>query len=262
MLPHSFGGLMEVSTPEGTEIEHLLTSLGLSLVISEPTNFEANKKPSCIDLVITDHHQIIYCNVDFRIPPPPPLDRKMWHFNRANSAAIKRSMTSLPWRQHLNLNTVTNWQVKTFTDIFLNIMSNLISNETKRFVPRDPPCITKPLKTMINRKNRLFKKCKKHRYKEEDKVRHHAFRIECHKAVETAKLTYLKNLGNKVNDPSTSQKSYWKIINRVMNNCRAPKIPPLLVNNMYILNCSEKRNFSMTSFQNSVYILLLVVYHL
>ena len=35
-------------------------------------------------------------------------------------------------------------------------------------------------------------------------------------------------------------KSYWKIINRVMNKCRAPKIPPLLVNNVFILNCSEK----------------------
>ena len=42
------------TTPEGTEIEHLSSSLGLSQVICEPTNFEPNKKPSCIDLVITD----------------------------------------------------------------------------------------------------------------------------------------------------------------------------------------------------------------
>ena len=47
-------------------------------------------------------------------------------------------------------------------------------------------------------------------------------------------------MGNKVNDPGTSQKSYWKIINRVMNKCRAPKIPPLLINNRFILDCSEK----------------------
>ena len=53
-------------------------------------------------------------------------------------------------------------------------------------------------------------------------------------------MTYLKNLGNKVNDPSTTQKSYWKIINRVINKCRAPNIPPILVNNIFILNCSEK----------------------
>ena len=47
-------------------------------------------------------------------------------------------------------------------------------------------------------------------------------------------------MGNKVNDPGTSQKSYWKIITRVMNKCRAPKILALLVNNMFILNCNEK----------------------
>ena len=119
-------------------------------------------------------------------------------------------------------------------------MSNYIPNETKRFIPRDPPWITKPIKTMLNRKNMLFKNYKKHRYKDEDKVRIDAFRTECQNVVETAKLTYLKNLGHKVNDLSTSQKAYWKIINIVMNKCRAPKITPLLVNNMFILNCREK----------------------
>ena len=246
------------TTPEGTEIENLFTSLGLSQVICEPTNFEPNKNPSCIDLVITNqpnlildcgtrasldsycHHQIIYCKVNFRIPPPPPYERKIWHFNRANTAAIKRSMTSFPWLQHLNINTDPNWQVKTFTDIFLNIMSNCIPNETKRFIPRDPPWITKSLKTMLNRKNRLFKNYKKHRYKEEDKVRLDSFRIECYKAVETAKSSYLKNMGNKPNEPGISQKSYWKIINRVMNKCRSPKIPPLLINNQFILDCRDK----------------------
>ena len=66
---------------------------------------------------------------------------------------------------------------------------------------------------------------------------------ECQQAVETAKLSYLTNLGNKVNNPGTSQKSYRKIINRVMNKCRAPKIPPLLVNNLFILNCRDKARY-------------------
>ena len=103
------------------------------------------------------HHQIIYCKVNFRIPPPPPLDRKIWHFNRANLAAIKRSMINFPWLEQLNLNMDTNWQVKTLTEIFLNVMSDFIPNETKWFIPCDPPWITKPIKTMLNRKNRLFK---------------------------------------------------------------------------------------------------------
>ena len=90
-------------------------------------------------------------------------------------------------------------------------MSHYIPNETKRFIPRDPPWITKPLKTMLNRKNRLYKSYKRHGYKVEDKFRLDAFRSECQQEVERAKLSHLKNLGNKVNDPDTSQKIYWKL---------------------------------------------------
>ena len=51
------------------------------------------------------------------------------------------------------------------------------------------------------------------------------------------------NLGNKVNDPNTSQKYYRKIISRVMNKCRAPKIPPILIDNVFILDCKEKARY-------------------
>ena len=44
---------------EGMEIENLFTSLGLSQIISEPTNFEPNKNPSCIDLIATDQPNLI-----------------------------------------------------------------------------------------------------------------------------------------------------------------------------------------------------------
>ena len=40
-------------------------------------------------------------------------------------------------------------------------MSSFIPNETKRFVPCEPPWISKSLKTMLNRKNRLFNNYKK-----------------------------------------------------------------------------------------------------
>ena len=119
-------------------------------------------------------------------------------------------------------------------------MSNFIPNKIKRIVPHDPPWITKPLKTMLNRKNRFFKKYKRHGYKLEDNVRLENFHKGYQEAAESAKLTYLTNMGNRLNNPNTHQQSYWKIINEVMNKCKAPKIPPLLVNNLFILNCREK----------------------
>ena len=48
------------TSPEGMEIDELFTKLGLSQVISEPTNFEPNKKPSCIDLIVTDQPNIVH----------------------------------------------------------------------------------------------------------------------------------------------------------------------------------------------------------
>ena len=93
---------------------------------------------------------------------------------------------------------------------------------------------------MLNRKNRLFRNYKRHGYKDGDRLRLDAFRAECQTAVETAKITYTRNLGNKLNGTNISPKSYWKIINRVINKCRAPLVPPLLVNNIFVLNCSEK----------------------
>ena len=47
-------------TPEDWEPEDIFTSLGLSQVISEPTNFDpVKKKPSCIELIVTDQPNII-----------------------------------------------------------------------------------------------------------------------------------------------------------------------------------------------------------
>ena len=99
---------------EGAEIETLTSSLGLVQLITEPTNFEPHKNPSCIDLIFTDqenlvlgsgtrstldplcHHQITYCKSNFQIPPPPPYKRRIWHYDRADELLIKRSMARFP----------------------------------------------------------------------------------------------------------------------------------------------------------------------
>ena len=118
--------------------------LGLSQLIKDPTNFEPNKNPSCIDLIFTDqpnlvlengtrssldsfcHHQITYCRFNFKMPPPPPFKRKIWLYDDANVTMIKRSISSFPWQQHFRSNPDPNWQVNFFTEIIMNIITNFI----------------------------------------------------------------------------------------------------------------------------------------
>ena len=104
------------------------------------------------------HHQIVYGKSNLKVPPPPPTERKIWHYNKANTDAIKNSMKHFPWAQHFRLNSDPNWQVKSFTEIFLNIMSNFIPNEVKKSVPRDPPWIDKNLKQMLKKKRQALPK--------------------------------------------------------------------------------------------------------
>ena len=245
---------------EGTAIEQLTSQMGLNQLLNEPTNFEQNKNPSCIDLIFTDQpncviesgtrpsldnfcqHQITYCRMDFQLPPPPSFERKIWHCDRANISLIRRCISCFSWSDVLNKKPDPNWEAETFTEILLNIMTNFIPNETITVKPRNPPRITKPIKTMLNKQSRLFKNFKKHGYKTDDKYRLDSYREECKKAIYNSREMYLKQVGINLPDPKNSKKAYWKIMNRVMNKCKAPKISPILSLNKFIINCKAKAN--------------------
>ena len=136
-----------------------MSSLGLTQLISEPTNFETHKNPSCIDLIFTDqpnivmesgtraslkivcHHQMVYCRVNIK-PIPPPYERKVWHYSRANVRLLRRSFQNFDWNNHFRTNLDPNWQAESFTEILLNIISNFVPNNIVKIKRKEPPWIT------------------------------------------------------------------------------------------------------------------------
>ena len=101
-------------------------------------------------------------------------------------------------------------------------MSNFVPNKIINGVPGDPPWISRSLKNMLNKQNRLFTNYKRHGYRLDDKNRVDNFRKNV-KWLSKSKEDYLKKLGERLINPNTSQKSYWKMINRVMK--RPQKFP-------------------------------------
>ena len=59
-------------------------------------------------------------------------------------------------------------------------------------------------------------------------------------AIKDAKEKYFTDLGAKLAAPSTGQKVYWKILNKFLNKCMIPRIPPLFVQDKFITDCKEK----------------------
>ena len=94
--------------------ESLTSSLDLHQLVSEPTHFIGNTK-SCIDLIFTDQpnlfgeteihpsidplcrHNIISGKINIRCPPVPPFNRQIWHYDKADSNAVRQSIQKFPW---------------------------------------------------------------------------------------------------------------------------------------------------------------------
>ena len=242
---------------EGQQIDDLTSSLSLHQLIMEPTNFEPNKIPSCIDLIFTDqpnivmesgvrpsldnlcHHQITFCKLNLHIPPPPAYFRKLWHFSRANSTLIRQSISQFNWETSL-ANQNPSCQVALFNKTLLNIMSNFIPNEYLKVQSKDPPWIGNNLRRLLKKQNRQYKAYVRKGCRTEDKIRVDKFREECFEATENAKNKYLREMGKKLVDNQSSSKTYWKILSKLINKANVPRIPPILYNNKFVVNCKEK----------------------
>ena len=60
------------------------------------------------------------------------------------------------------------------------------------------------------------------------------------KMIEDAKRNYLRKTGQTLANPGTSNKTYWTLINTVLNKAKIPTIPPLLENGLFITDFTEK----------------------
>ena len=104
----------DIDTVEGTKIDAVTSSYGLQQLISQPTHLLANSS-SCIDLIFTDqpslvvdcgthpslhpncHHQIVYCKLDLKFMYPPPYQRCVWDFKRANIDSKRKAVKMVDW---------------------------------------------------------------------------------------------------------------------------------------------------------------------
>ena len=150
------------------------------------------------------------------MPSAPSYMREVWHYNRANTRLLRRTISEFPWYEHRK-NHDPNWQVEFFNNTILNIMSNFIPNDYIKIQLKDPPWITPEIKRLIKKPNRFYKNYKRNGCKPEDQVAVDNFRIECFNIINIAKQNYLSNLGNQVNDQATGPKAYWKILNTLLN---------------------------------------------
>ena len=213
---------------EGSMIDSVTSNYGLHQLIQELTHI-LNSSSSCIDLMFTSqpnlfmesgvylslhpscHHQIIFEKFNLSILYPPPQERTVWFYEKANPEIIRRAINEFDWTRTVS-NISIDKKVCYFTETLLNIIHNFVSHERIVCDNRDPPWMNGEIKNFINEKNLAYKSyCLFNR----DVFLFEKFKFlqnQLNVSIENSKQTYNSKLASKLVNPATSSKTYWSIL--------------------------------------------------
>ena len=140
-------------TTEGKELSNFMMSNGLDQLINEPTHFQTDCLPHCVDLIFTNNpsafvnsevipspdkhckHQIIQGTINFSVPCPPPYKRSFWKYERADTEMIKEYIKIINWKTSFQSKTVDE-MTSCFTDTLIKIMERYIPHETVKLTTK------------------------------------------------------------------------------------------------------------------------------
>ena len=154
-------------------------------MIDEPTHI-LNNSMSCIDLIFCTnkniisnhgvdvsifdkcHHNIIFSNIDIRVPLPLIFVREVWDYSKANVAHIKKAISNFNWHNTFKDLSV-NEKVVLLNETLLNIFRNYIPNKKITCDYRQPPWMTDKIKTLLRDRYKLTKMFYKNGQKTRDR---------------------------------------------------------------------------------------------
>ena len=250
----------------GTSTQAIFDKHNLTQLVNQPT-YITNNSRTCIDLVVTDqpnlvlnceihpslhpncHHQINYVKININCPPPPPFPRRVWHYNRANSEAIRGALLQYEWERILGNMTSIDEQVEKFNAVLSNVAKNFIPHDDIIVKPKDPPWITKNLKISYNIYRRKYARFVKNGSPPLEKVQIDELKNRYSNLVSEAKDKYFKSLGNSLSDPRTGQKKYWSILKKLLNKNVTTVIPPIIHGDKFVTDIDDKCNIFNKYFQ-------------
>ena len=178
MLSETFG-VKVTKHHTKSKIESITSQFGLQQLINEPTHHTKNSS-SCTDLIFASqpnlvmksgvhsslhencHHQTIYAKFNLKIFYPPPYEREIWHYQKANIENIRKAINRFPWAMRFT-NIDVNERVNLLNKTIKNIIRNYIPHETITCDDEDPPWINKDIKELIHEKNQAYKSYRQNR---------------------------------------------------------------------------------------------------
>ena len=248
----------DINTTVGLNLFSLTSSNGFYQLINEPTHIQGSSA-SCIDLIFTNqenlsvnsgvhaplhpncHHQIVHSSFNLNIYYPPPYQRLIWDYNKADASNIRKALDSVNWERLFSGYNI-NEQVAAFNEVLLNIFRNYVPNKYITIDDKDPVWMNDFVKSKIKANNLLFKQyIQNSRFESDSRLLENVVN-ELIELISCTKALYYENLAKKLNNPLLQTKTYWSILKTFYNDKKIPIIPPLLVNDKFVTDIQIKAN--------------------
>ncbi|KAK3085493.1 hypothetical protein FSP39_004174 [Pinctada imbricata] len=204
----------------------------LEQVVQQPTHM-TNTSQTILDLFFTNNsslinkvevipgisdHEIVYVESSLRPKKVKKPPRKIYLYNKANIDEIKAKLNNIDIQKNTqheenksanSINTIWN----DFKNKVLNIMNESIPTKTINNSKRRQPWINKEIKSMIRKRNKLFKRLKQN---QNTKViqKYKDIKHQIQKETRKAYWTYLENIicYDENTESHQKQKKFWNYV--------------------------------------------------
>ena len=170
------------------------------------------------------HHQIVYSTFNLNIYYPPPYQRLVWDYKKADEKSIRKALDSVNWERLFESKNIDS-QVMTLNETILNVFRNYVPNKYITIDDKDPVWMNETIKSKIKTKNKLYTQYIKNGRFESDFVFIENLINEINDLISSAKDLYYNNLAKRLNNPLLQTKTYWSILKTFYNDKKIPIIP-------------------------------------
>jgi hypothetical protein len=229
----------------------LMNLLNITQLIEHPTRGE-----NILDLLLTDtpnlflnsgvipslsnlDHDAIFGTFKLSYPTSSSYLRHVWYYDRGNFDSLNETFDNVPWPGVINDDDTLDEITENVTNIILNTAKEKIPNRIVKIKPNDKPWFNKDLRKLFKTRNRWHKKQKRTQnplhieiYKQKRSVALNAYR--------DAKYNYYNNITTKLLDPTTTVKTYWKLLKNTKDSQNDTSIPTMLDNDNLITDNKDK----------------------
>ena len=170
-------------------------------------------------LVITK--LLILASISIFLIPPPPYQRLVWNYKKADSKNIRKALALVNWERLFDQLDI-NEQVAAFNETTLNVFQNYVPNKYITIDDKDPVWMNENIKTKIKEKNTFYHKYIENGRLESDFILLEKLITELNDLIFSTNTLYYENLAKKLNNPLLETKTCWSILKTFYNDKEIP----------------------------------------